>query len=48
VQAIPWSLVDIRVVMVETAHLGEDNAKLEAFMVEQGYEVKERMGGQVI
>jgi len=45
-QSIPWSLVDIKVLMVENAHLGEDNHRLETFMVSQGYDIKEKIGGQ--
>ena len=34
--------------MVENAHLGEDNLPMENFMVSQGYEIKEKIGGQDI
>jgi len=48
IQSVPWNKVDITLLMVENAHLGEDNAKMEEFMINQGYEIKERLGGQDI
>jgi len=48
IQSLPWTKIDITLLMVENAHLGEDNAKMEEFMVKQGYVIKERLGGQDI
>ena len=48
IQSVPWTKVDITLLMVENAHLGEDNAKMEEFMIKQGYEIKDRLSGQDI
>jgi hypothetical protein len=49
IQHIPWSKVDIRLLLIENAHLGEDNnAKMETLLKKQGYEIKQRIGGQDI
>ncbi len=37
IQSIPWDKVDITIVNLEVAHLGEKNPILERFMIERGY-----------
>ena len=32
--------------MIETAHLGADNPKLEQFLMNQGYGISDKMRGQ--
>jgi hypothetical protein len=47
-QSIPWDKVDITIVNLEIAHLGDKNPILEQFMLAQGYFVAERIEGQDI
>ena len=48
IQSVPWTKVDITLLMVENVHLGEDKPKLEEFMIKQGYVIKERLGQDII
>ncbi len=48
VNIIYRSKVDIRLILLENEHLGELNPVLENFMLEQGYEVKQRLNNQDI
>ena len=48
IQHIPWPKVDIRLLLIENVHLGENNARLEQFLSHQGYEIKQKIGEQDI
>jgi hypothetical protein len=43
-QSIPWDKVDITIVNLEVAHLGDKNPILEQFMLDRGYFVAKRIG----
>ena len=49
IRTIPWDKVDITIVNLENAHLGDIiNPILEQFMIDQGYSVVSRIYGQDI
>jgi hypothetical protein len=49
IRTIPWDKVDMTIVNLENAHLGDIiNPILEQFMIDQGYTVVKRIGNQDI
>jgi len=40
-------LLVLQILLIETAHLGVDNEKLEKFLIDQGYKIETKIHGQV-
>ena len=48
IESIPWDKVNITIVNLEYAHLGNLNTALNKFMINQGYSIVKRIGGMDI
>jgi len=47
IESIPWDKVNIKIVNLEFAHLGNLNTALNKFMISQGYSIVKRIGGDI-
>jgi hypothetical protein len=43
IKSIPFDKVNISIISLESNHLGTDNALLEAHMIKNGYEIKQKV-----
>ena len=47
-ESLPWDKVNISIISLENAHLGAENALLEAHMIKNGYEIKQKVDWDTI